>query len=101
MVEEHRVEHGLADGHAIWLRNLSLLLEDEHWEAPMNERLIWPTRHDYIEKARHMQREFHLAPLDIDFVLTEHGPGLTAVSVFPMHGWPGYDRDRCPPMYVL
>ena len=95
------MEHCLAGGHAIWLRNLSLLLEDEHWEVPMDERLIWPTRRDCIEKARHMQLEFHRAHLDIDFVLTENGPGLTAASVFPMHGWPGYDRDRCPRMYVL
>lgn len=63
MVEEYRVKHGLADTRAVWLYNLSLLLDDEHWEAPVDERLLWMTRVDYKWEAWDMQLGLYRASL--------------------------------------
>jgi hypothetical protein len=41
MVDQYRQKHNLRDSWAVWLRNIALLLEDEHWEIPSDERLLF------------------------------------------------------------
>ncbi|EPT00694.1 hypothetical protein FOMPIDRAFT_88051 [Fomitopsis schrenkii] len=62
MVEAYRLKHGLADARAVWLRNLALLLEDEHWEVANDERLLWTTRMDYELCAYTKQLGLYRAP---------------------------------------
>ncbi|KAI0726386.1 hypothetical protein C8Q72DRAFT_531221 [Fomitopsis betulina] len=75
MVEDYRIKYNLPDARAVWLRNLALLLEDEHWKAPTDERLTWTTRMDY-KYAIDMQLALYRAPSGTEFVLTENGLGL-------------------------
>lgn len=77
MVEQYRAEHGLADTRAVWLRNVALLLEDEHWAVATDERLMWTARTDYKLQAWDMQLGLYRAPPGTEFVLTENGLGLT------------------------
>lgn len=84
MVERYRSEHGLADARAVWLRNVALLLEDEHWEAPTDERLMWTTRTDYKHEAWNMQLGLYRAPPGAEFVLTENGLGLAEGATSPL-----------------
>ncbi|TFY56230.1 hypothetical protein EVJ58_g7766 [Rhodofomes roseus] len=83
MVEQYMVRFGLADSRAVWLHNLSLLLEDEHWEAAKDERLLWSTRLDYKSEAFDMQLGLYRAPPDTEFVLTENGLGLAEGTTTP------------------
>jgi len=76
MVEEYRVKHGLADARAVWLRNLALLLEDEHWEVATDDRLLFTAQVEYKMDAMDMQLGFYRAPPGTEFVLTENGLGL-------------------------
>ena len=83
MVEEYRAKYNLPDTRAVWLRNLALLLEDEHWEAPTDERLMWTTRMDYKMQALDMQLGLYRAPPGTEFVLTENGLGLAEGASTP------------------
>lgn len=83
MVEAYRVEYDLLDARAVWLRNVALLLEDEHWEAPSDERLLWTTRMDYKLEALVMQLGLYRAPPGTEFVLTENGLGLAEGALSP------------------
>ncbi|KAH9930221.1 uncharacterized protein B0H18DRAFT_143411 [Fomitopsis serialis] len=85
MVEQYRVKHGLADARAVWLRNLTLLLEDEHWEVATDERLLFTARMDYKMEALDMQLGLYRAPSGTEFVLTENGLGLAEGAQTRMH----------------
>jgi hypothetical protein len=85
MVEAYRAQHGLRDAREVWLRNLALLLEDEHWEVSYDERLLWTTREDYKLNAQSKQFAIYRAPPGVDFILTENGLGLWEGSFFPAH----------------
>ncbi|EPT02935.1 hypothetical protein FOMPIDRAFT_1047306 [Fomitopsis schrenkii] len=62
---------------------VSLLLEDEHCEVPVDERLLWTTREDYRREAWHMQLGLYRAPPDVQFILTENGLGLREGATTP------------------
>ncbi|KAI0720918.1 hypothetical protein C8Q72DRAFT_890461 [Fomitopsis betulina] len=85
MVEAYRVKHGLAGTRAVWLRNLALLLEDEHWEVANDERLLWTTRMDYVLHAYAKQLGIYRAPPNSEFVLTENGLGLVEGTQSSVH----------------
>ncbi|KAH9925727.1 uncharacterized protein B0H18DRAFT_1119231 [Fomitopsis serialis] len=85
VVKQYMERHGLADARAVWLRNLALLLEDEHWEVATDERLPTAVRQDYEREALHMQPGLYRAPPGTEFVLTENGPGLAEGATTPMN----------------
>ncbi|KAH9832538.1 uncharacterized protein C8Q71DRAFT_776918 [Rhodofomes roseus] len=84
MVEQYRLAHGLANARAVWLRNIALLLEDEHWEVVTDERLLWTARMDYKLDALDKQLGIYRAPPGTEFVLTENGLGLIEGARTPM-----------------
>ena len=97
MVEEYRVKYNLPNTRAVWLRNVALLLEDEHWEAPADDRLLWTTRMDYKMEALNMQLGLYRAPPGAEFVLTENGLGLAEGASTPqsaMHNMMFPDAPR-------
>lgn len=97
MVEEYRVKYNLPNTRAVWLRNVALLLEDEHWEAPADDRLLWTTRMDYKTEALNMQLGLYRAPPGAEFVLTENGLGLAEGASTPqsaMHNMMFPDAPR-------
>ncbi|TFY67034.1 hypothetical protein EVJ58_g1896 [Rhodofomes roseus] len=102
MVEEYRVQNGLADSRAVWLRQLSLLLEDEHWEVAHDERLLWTARVDYKYDAWDMKTGLYRAPPDTEFILTEDGLGLGEGRATPMHAMHDMLSPGAPsPSYVV
>ena len=105
-VENYRVKHKLADARAVWLHNVALLLEDEHWEVPTDERLMWTTRTDYKEDAYNTQLGLYRAPPGTEFVLTENGLGLeegamTSVSYAFGALFSDADSDQAPSYFPL
>jgi hypothetical protein len=92
MVEAYRVQHGLRDARDVWLRNVALLLEDEHWEVRDDERLLWTTRVDYQYNAEKKQLAIYRAPPGVGFVLTENSLGLWEGTSFP-----AFVREMRPP----
>jgi hypothetical protein len=98
MVETYRLQHGLRDSREVWLRNVALLLEDEHWEVRDDKRLLWTTREDYKFDAEQKQLGIYRAPPGVEFVLTGNGLGLwegtfTPAMVLAMHPR-GADQGR-------
>jgi hypothetical protein len=85
MVEAYRAKHGLRDARAVWLRNMALLLEDEHWEVRDDHRLLFTTREDYRQHAEDRQLGIYRAPAGVEFILTENGLGLYEGTAPPLH----------------
>jgi len=85
VVKQYVVRYGLADARAVWLRNLALLLEDEHWEVATDERLPTAVRQDYEVEAVRMQPGLYRASPGTEFVLTENGLGLAEGATTPMN----------------
>jgi hypothetical protein len=76
MVDMYRQKHNLPDSWAVYLRTVSLLLEDEHWEVFDDQRLLRTARQDYRMDSTNMQLSFYVAHADVPFVLTNGGLGL-------------------------
>jgi hypothetical protein len=85
MIEQYRTQNGLRDSWAVWLHNVALLLEDEHWEVQSDQRLMFTAREDYRQQALQMQLGFFRAPSSVDFVLTNNGLGLYEGMKTPLH----------------
>jgi hypothetical protein len=84
MVDRYRQEHNLRDSWAVWLRNIAILLEDEHWETPSDERLLFTARKDYQMDAWAMQLGFY-ASNTIPFLLSNNSLGLSEGSATLLH----------------
>jgi hypothetical protein len=84
MVEAYRAKHGLRDARAVWLRNMALLLENEHWEVRNDQRLLFTAREDYREHAEDRQLGIYRAPPGVEFILTENGLGLYEGTAPPL-----------------
>jgi hypothetical protein len=85
MVDQYRQKHNLRDSWAVWLRNIAILLEDEHWEIPFDERLLFTAQADYHMEARDMQIGFYAAPKSVPFLLATRSLGLGEGSVTLFH----------------
>ncbi|KZT73277.1 hypothetical protein DAEQUDRAFT_762205 [Daedalea quercina L-15889] len=64
---------------------MALLLEDEHWEVPNDDRLLFTAAADYRTEAWNMQLELYRAPSGTEFILTENGLGLREGASTPMN----------------
>jgi hypothetical protein len=85
MVDQYRQKYNLRDSWAVWLRNIALLLEDEHWEIPSDERLLFTAQKDYYMDAHGMQLGFYAAPTSVPFLLANNSIGLSEGSATLFH----------------